>query len=74
MKTIPGVPESLTREQYMSLVESVGFDGKYLRSLEFRIDGIYAEVFERNEKGNLVLDTKLDEPVINRVYIPVRDD
>ena len=73
MKTITGVPESLTREQYVSLIESVGFDVKDLRSLEFRMDGIYAEVMDRDESGRLHLDEARDEVVTNRVFIPVRD-
>ena len=73
MKTITGVPESLTREQYVSLIESVGFDVKDLRTLEFRMDGIYAEVMDRDESGRLHLDAARDEVVTNRVFIPVRD-
>jgi len=73
VKTITGVPESLTREQYVSLIESVGFDVKDLRSLEFRMDGIYAEVMDRDESGRLHLDEARDEVVTNRVFIPVRD-
>jgi len=74
VKTITGVPESLTREQYTALIASVGFDVKELRSLEFKTDGIYAEVFDRNEKGNAYIDPSTDDVVINRVFIPVRDD
>lgn len=73
MKTIMAVPESLTREQYTSLISAVGFDVKSLRSLEFRMDGIYAEVMERDEAGHLVLDRDRDEVVINKVFIPVGD-
>ena len=71
MKTITGVPESLTREQYTALIESVGFDVKDLRRLEFRVDGVYAEVFERTDRG-IRLDTQKDEAIVNRVFIPVR--
>jgi hypothetical protein len=73
MKTVVGVPESLTREQYVSLIESVGFEAKHLRSLEFRMDGIYAEVMDLKDGkphfgvGN---DVRL---ATNRVFIPVKD-
>lgn len=73
MKTIHAVPESLTREQYLSLIEPLGFDVKTLRSLEFRMDGVYAEVMERDASGHLVLDRDRDEVVVNRVFIPVGD-
>lgn len=73
MKTIAAVPESLTQDQYTSLIESVGFVAKDLRSLEFRTDGIYANVIERNERGFAVLDRDADE-VVTKVFIPVRDD
>jgi len=73
MKTITSVPESLTREQYVSLIAGVGFEVKELRRLEFRMDGVYAEVFERTESGGLVVDSQADEVVLNRVFIPVRD-
>jgi hypothetical protein len=72
MKTVVGVPESLTREQYVSLIESVGFEAKHLRSLEFRMDGIYAEVMDlKDGKPHIVPDT--EELAINRVFIPVKD-
>jgi hypothetical protein len=77
MKTIAGVPESLTRAQYLSLIESVGFDIKHLRSLEYKYDGIYAEVFDVNEAGNhyTVLGAGTEEDIaMHRVFIPVRDE
>jgi hypothetical protein len=73
VKTITSVPESLTREQYVSLIASVGFDTNDLRRLEFRMDGVYAEVFERGKAG-IRLDLQTDEVVLNRVFIPIRDD
>lgn len=73
MKTIVSVPESLTKEQYTSLVESVGFAPSDVRRLEFRHDGVYAEVFDRDENGRIRMDRQADEVVVNRVWIPVRD-
>jgi hypothetical protein len=74
LKTIPGVPESITRADYLRLVESVGFDVKHLRQLEFRMDGIYASVMEPGPDGKGVLiDKTRDEVVVNTVFIPVRE-
>lgn len=72
MKTID-VPESLTQAQYVSLIESVGLDPKLLRSLEFRVDGIYAEVMERSALGGFRIDLANDELVVNRVFIPIKE-
>ena len=70
--TIEAVPESITREQYLSLLTAVGFDPNELRLLEFRTDGIYAEVYDLNENGNRHSDNAGDI-VINRIFIPVKD-
>lgn len=69
---VEAVPESITREQYVSLVSAVGFDVKDLKSLEFRQDGIYAEVYFRDEEGRMVIDQPAGDVVVNRVYVPVR--
>lgn len=85
MKTIVGVPESLTRAQYLGLIESVGFDVQRIRNLTFATDGIYAEVLEHNaaDTGVLIDNTvshcpgcgnPQDGAVVNKVFIPVRDD
>jgi hypothetical protein len=73
-KTIAAVPESFTQAQYTSLFEAVGLESKDVRRLEFRPDGVYAEVFERDEHGHMRFDKERDEPVVNKVFIPVRDD
>jgi hypothetical protein len=73
MKQIDGVPESITRADYLALIESVGLDVKDLRSLEFRMDGIYAEVRARGADGKLVIDVGRDEMATHRIYIPVKD-
>jgi hypothetical protein len=73
VKKIDGVPESITRAEYVALIESVGLDVKDLRSLEFRLDGIYADVYDRDDEGRLRIDVQRDEAIVNRVYIPVVD-
>ena len=69
--TIPGVPQSITREQYLALISAVGLDVRKCRTLEFRTDGIYAEVLDRDENNATRIDRTRDEAIIHRVYIPV---
>lgn len=73
MKQIQGIPESITREQYLAMISAAGFDVNDLRRLEFRMDGIYADVMERSDKGHPVVDEQRNEVVVNQVYIPVKD-
>lgn len=70
MIQVEGVPESLTREQYLSLIRSVGFDPRELKSLEFRMEGIYATV--RTNRIEMAPDEP-DVEATHRVYIPVKD-
>lgn len=72
-KTISGVPESITREQYLFLINSVGFNPDDIRELTFARDGIHAEVFERDENGHARVDDEGLNVVINSVFIPVKD-
>jgi len=72
MKTITSVPESITHETYTGLVAAAGFEPKNVRLLEFRGDGIYAEVYERDAAGHIVVDQSASEAAVNRVWIPVR--
>jgi len=70
-KVIPGVPESITREAYTSLIEATGIDPHAITELSFRADGIYATVFYINEYGAKEAD-KIGETFLkHNVYIPV---
>jgi len=71
-KTIE-VPESLTREQYLHLIRSVGFAPEALISLEFRADGVYAETFDLDESGRKRIDRTKGEVVKNTTFVPVVD-
>lgn len=78
MIQIDGVPESLTREQYVTLIRAAGFDTNELRRLEFRLDGIYAQVKATTAaKRNGIVTTgptpDTDELAVHTVFIPVRD-
>ncbi|ERI39188.1 hypothetical protein M707_02745 [Arthrobacter sp. AK-YN10] len=73
-KTIPSVPESITRDAYVALFTSLGIDAMNTKELSFRPDGVYATVFERTENGALVIDEIEGCAVKNVVYIPVEDE
>lgn len=66
---IPGVPKTITRDEYLALVRAVGFQTKDLVSLEFKADGIYAEVFAKAADGNRGVDGT--SPATHRVYVRV---
>lgn len=68
---LPGVPETITRQQYLDMIKSVGLEVENLLCLEFRPDGIYAEVYATDERGNNLVDVQSDEVVTHRVYIRV---
>jgi hypothetical protein len=71
VKKIDGVPESITRAEYVGLIESIGLDPLLTRSLEFSHDGIYAQVTERDDDGKPVLDGY--DLAIHKVFIRVKD-
>lgn len=73
-KTIEGIPESFTREQYVALFDAVGMNPYDIMSLEFRAEGVYAVVFERDGDGERILiDHTGDDGgwAKHRVFIPV---
>jgi hypothetical protein len=71
-KQIESVPESITREQYMSWYRNCGFDPRDVVSLKFTGKGVYAKLFQRDENGQ-----RIDEGgpnfgyATNSVFIPV---
>jgi predicted xylose isomerase-like sugar epimerase len=73
-KSIPGVPESITRAQYLGLIESLGFDVLHLRSLEFSADGIRAVVIAIHPDGRHVIDAANDTVAEHSIFIPVVED
>lgn len=74
-KIITAVPESITREQYVALIGSFGFEAERLISLEFRADGVHAVVIEVDENGHRVTDKTRGEDgcATSTVYVPVRE-
>jgi len=79
-KTIPGVPENISRADYIHLIESVGFDVDDVIELTFESGGIRASVAARNEQGhayvgNLTAEGSNDFAIAKReVFIPVIDE
>lgn len=72
MKRVYGIPEGISRKAYVALLESLGLEAYYLTELRFTSQGAYAEVYEMDDNGNVVIDEL--EPVVNRVWIPLVDN
>lgn len=70
-KVIEGVPESITRAAYVSLIAATGIDPNAITELSFKADGVVATVFYRNESGAKVADKIGDTFLKHHVYIPV---
>lgn len=70
--TINGVPESISRADYLRLIESIGLNPNRLTMLEFRMDGIYADVKAQHPvRGTDMVEG--DEIATHRIYIRVVD-
>ncbi|MNI96875.1 hypothetical protein D3C73_1554160 [compost metagenome] len=50
-KTIPGVPDKITREQLVEFLGNFGFKPEDLANLNVGPEGVTAVVFERDEAG-----------------------
>lgn len=74
-KIIEGIPEYISREQYLDLFRAVGVTPDQVFELRFGSDGIHALVVHQDEHGHEVLDKQNPDagPLTHRVFIPVRD-
>lgn len=72
--SLPGVPKSITRTQYADLVKSLGLEINDLISLEFKVHGIYAEVYAGRglDGGRYAVDDKT--VATHRISIEVVDE
>jgi len=70
-KTIPSVPESFTREQYMSFFRAVGIRPEDTVSLRFDASGVHATVFAKDDEGRNIVN--VDEYAKHTIFIPVDD-
>lgn len=75
---VEGVPDSITRADYLRLVASTGLDISQVRAVELRRDGIYVTVKARRPggKGGAFITSDgydHDEVAVHRIFIPVVD-
>jgi hypothetical protein len=78
---LPGVPASIPRPKVVELIEALGLSVSDLASLEFEVNGIYAEVYahhpdhERWPNGGAHRHTVDGENVAtHRICIPITDE
>lgn len=72
-KSIPGVPESLTREQFLSIFAAINVDPHETTELHIMPEGISVTVIARNSLGQMIpgLGKELAK---HKVFIPVRNE
>jgi hypothetical protein len=73
MTIVPGVPETISRADYLRLVRSVGFETDELASLRFAYNGIYAVVYALDSDGRRFLDKTSGEPAVHTIFVRVVD-
>lgn len=75
-KTIEGIPEFITLDQYLALFAACGIEPSEVVELRMANDGIHVLVFALDENGKRRVDfTPGEEPggyYKHRVFIPVR--
>lgn len=54
-KTIEGVPDYITREQYVGIFEAIGLDPSVAIEVRMAADGVHAVVFALDERGHRVI-------------------
>ena len=72
-KTIQGVPESLTRDQFTAFIEQFGFDPKNLVSLTIDVDGVHAVALDLDEDGSRAINMSGNGFAKHTIDIPVID-
>lgn len=74
MVDFPDIPASITMRARAELIASLGFrDINDLLLLEFRPDGVYAELIARNAAGRAMLDALSGDMLAHKIYIPIQD-
>jgi hypothetical protein len=72
--TIPGVPQSINRADYLALIESLGLNPYNLVELELGYRSIRAVVFARDADGKRYMDGfERNEAAKHTITIPVVD-
>lgn len=72
-KKIPGVPESLTRAQFLAIFEAINVDPNETTDLRLAPNGISVTVVARTPNGQLAIDQN-NSVIKHSVFIPVRDE
>jgi len=74
-KTIEGIPEYISREQYLDLFHAAGVTPDKVQELRLAPDGIHAIVFHFNDEGYRELDRQNPNGgyIKHRVFIPIRN-
>lgn len=63
MKTITGVPETVTHEQVVAAAEALGFDPKTVRSITFGVTYVEVVVY-----ATTPVILKADEPATHTIF------
>lgn len=73
-QSITSVPESITRQRYIEVIESLGFDPYDLKDLRFGAHGIYATVAARDENGKTYNDPlERNQLAAHKICIKITD-
>lgn len=72
-KTIEGIPEFITHDQYLALFAACGVDPSKVVELRMAADGVHALVFALDEHGKRRIDVQHEGTRYkHRIFIPVR--
>ena len=71
-KTIEGIPEFITMEQYLGLFAACGVTPEQVVELRMAADGVHVLVFAQDGNGKRQIDPRRDSYYKHRVFIPVR--
>lgn len=71
-KTIEGIPEFITVDQYLGLFAACGIDPKEVVELRMAADGVHALVFALDEHGERRVEWNSGGRYKHRIFIPVR--
>lgn len=72
-KTIQGVPENITRDQFLGIFTAVGINAEDCTKVELLPDGVHATVFERHADGTKVVNLDGNGFAKHNIHIPVTD-
>jgi predicted HAD superfamily Cof-like phosphohydrolase len=73
-KTIEGVPDFLTREQYLAPLVAIGLDPETVLEVRYANDRVHAVVAATFPDGSRRPDPASNGLYKHRIFIPVRDD